>query len=205
MSNYEHCAECDALTGRAGKHDDSLYHAHEGPFCAECYEAWDEKVITERDQLKAENERLAAMLVATNSMLVATSKAGIQLREQVAGLEVQRDMQEAELSSGVARVNELEAELAELKSQKPVTWRCRIAGSDHWAYFPNKSCRFCEPLYANPVAQLKANAAVPYALLQWTLEDEPESTLFDQGYNAARRWVRIQLAAAPALSKHRGE
>ena len=52
MSNYEHCAECDALTGRAGKHDDSLYHAHEGPFCAECYEAWDEKVIAERDQLR---------------------------------------------------------------------------------------------------------------------------------------------------------
>lgn len=62
MSNYEHCAECDALTGRAGKHDDSLYHAHEGPFCVECYENWDGKVIAERDQFKADLLQAAEMI-----------------------------------------------------------------------------------------------------------------------------------------------
>lgn len=29
-------------------------------------------------------------------------------------------------------------------------WRCRIAGSEGYAYFPSKRCRFCEPLYAAP-------------------------------------------------------
>jgi hypothetical protein len=55
---YEHCTECDAETGRAGKHDDSLYHASEGPHCVECYESWTENMICERDQLLADNQRL---------------------------------------------------------------------------------------------------------------------------------------------------
>lgn len=32
-------------------------------------------------------------------------------------------------------------------------WRCRIAGSESYAYFPSKRCRFCEPLYAAPTAK----------------------------------------------------
>ena len=54
--------------------------------------------------------------------------------------------------------------------------------------------------YANTLTEavevLRAKAApaeVPYALRQWAMEDEPESTLFDEGYNAARRWVKMQL------------
>ena len=54
--------------------------------------------------------------------------------------------------------------------------------------------------YANTLVEavevLRAKAApaeVPYALRQWAMEDEPESTLFDEGYNAARGWVRMQL------------
>ena len=40
MSKLERCWECDALTGRGGQADDSLYtdDGH-GPFCEEC---WDE-------------------------------------------------------------------------------------------------------------------------------------------------------------------
>ena len=62
MYNYEHCNECDALTGRAGKHDDSLYHAHEGPFCVDCYEAWDEEVIVERDTLRTKLDEARELL-----------------------------------------------------------------------------------------------------------------------------------------------
>ena len=40
---------------------------------------------------------------------------------------------------------------------------------------------------------IDAPAEVPYALRQWAMDDEPESTLFDEGYNAARRWVKMQL------------
>lgn len=50
--NFEHCAECDSMTGNAGRYDGSLYHAHEGPFCRECYDAWDELVIEDRDRLR---------------------------------------------------------------------------------------------------------------------------------------------------------
>jgi hypothetical protein len=59
---YEHCTECDAETGRAGKHDDSLYHASEGPYCVECYESWAENIICERDQLRTDNQRLREAL-----------------------------------------------------------------------------------------------------------------------------------------------
>ena len=50
-----------------------------------------------------------------------------------------------------AKVAALEAELAKLRAgQEPVEWRCRVAGSDHYAHFPTKRCRFCEPLYTAP-------------------------------------------------------
>lgn len=51
-------------------------------------------------------------------------------------------------------------------------------------------------MLAEAVEVLRAKAApaeVPYALRQWAMDDEPESTLFDEGYNAARRWVKMQL------------
>lgn len=40
------------------------------------------------------------------------------------------------------------------------------------------------------------------ALIQWAWEDEPESTLFDEGYNAARRWVKMQLEYAVSKAPH---
>jgi hypothetical protein len=66
---YEHCTECDAETGRAGKHDDSLYHASEGPFCVECYESWAENMICERNQLRADNQRLREALAPIKTAL----------------------------------------------------------------------------------------------------------------------------------------
>ena len=41
---YEHCCECDALTGRAGASDDSLYLGTIGPFCEECVNEWPDRV-----------------------------------------------------------------------------------------------------------------------------------------------------------------
>ena len=34
---WEHCCECGRPTGRAGKHDDSLYVDDDGPYCYECF------------------------------------------------------------------------------------------------------------------------------------------------------------------------
>lgn len=36
----EYCCECDQLTGRAGRGEDSLYYDDDGPFCWDC---WQEK------------------------------------------------------------------------------------------------------------------------------------------------------------------
>lgn len=40
--NYEYCDECGALTGRAGRHDDSIFIWYPdkeiGPLCEECRE-----------------------------------------------------------------------------------------------------------------------------------------------------------------------
>lgn len=55
----------------------------------------------------------------------------------------------------------------------------------------------CEESHAAWNTRTKAAPTeVPYALRQWAMEDEPESTLFDEGYNAARRWVKMQLEYA---------
>jgi hypothetical protein len=40
MSNYELCFICDERTGRAGRHEDSLYDADgNGPYCDSCWDA----------------------------------------------------------------------------------------------------------------------------------------------------------------------
>lgn len=36
-TNLEHCCECDALTGRCGRHEDSMYVVDDGPYCEDCY------------------------------------------------------------------------------------------------------------------------------------------------------------------------
>ena len=61
---------------------------------------------------------------------------------------------------------------------------------------------WAELLAAAPKADVQCPAyserivPAPTALIQWAWEDEPESTLFDEGYNAARRWVKMQLEYA---------
>ena len=34
---YEYCCNCSKPTGKAGAGDDSLYTAHDGPFCEDCF------------------------------------------------------------------------------------------------------------------------------------------------------------------------
>ena len=46
----EYCCECDGVTGRAGRHDDSLYADDDnGPYCDECF-------IACQDELEAQEE-----------------------------------------------------------------------------------------------------------------------------------------------------
>ena len=52
--NYEHCCECDELTGKAGASEDSLYQGYTGPFCEDCFDAWPEKMVEENLKLKAQ-------------------------------------------------------------------------------------------------------------------------------------------------------
>ena len=40
----EHCCDCDAVTGRAGRGDDSIYcNCGRGPFCSECWKEHQEQ------------------------------------------------------------------------------------------------------------------------------------------------------------------
>jgi hypothetical protein len=62
VSNLERCIKCDALTGRAGRADDSLFCGccDMGPLCSGC---WDEHTCQELvDQLRAEVERLHLLI-----------------------------------------------------------------------------------------------------------------------------------------------
>lgn len=53
--------------------------------------------------------------------------------------------------------------------RQPVEWRCRVAGSDHYAHFPTKRCRFCEPLYT-----AQQQSAVPDGWKLVPVEPTPE-------------------------------
>lgn len=37
MATLEHCLNCGDPTGRAGRHDDSLFEGDIGPFCEDCW------------------------------------------------------------------------------------------------------------------------------------------------------------------------
>lgn len=69
---YEHCCECDAHTGRAGRADDSLYAGDWGPYCEDCWGEVPEKLValmaTLEAQLAAERadaDRLITLLPGT--------------------------------------------------------------------------------------------------------------------------------------------
>ena len=56
MGPREECMVCGDYTGRAGKHEDSLYIFETGPFCEDCYNRMQEltdlfsrPVISEND------------------------------------------------------------------------------------------------------------------------------------------------------------
>lgn len=62
MLKLEHCFECDAETGRAGKSDDSLYCLSVGPFCEDCWEAYPEKLLEKNNELQARIDELEQQL-----------------------------------------------------------------------------------------------------------------------------------------------
>ena len=50
---FEHCCECDAHTGYAGRGEDSLYAGSRGPYCDDCWGEVPDKLAEECDALKA--------------------------------------------------------------------------------------------------------------------------------------------------------
>ncbi len=49
QESYEHCLKCDALTGRAGKGDDSIYIDDKGPYCQECADEIEDLKTAKKD------------------------------------------------------------------------------------------------------------------------------------------------------------
>ena len=68
--------------------------------------------------------------------------------------------------------------------RQPVEWRCRVAGSDHYAHFPTKRCRFCEPLYTAP-----QQSAVPDDYLIVPIQPTEEMRKRAQDYLAAEGMI----------------
>jgi hypothetical protein len=64
---FEHCCECDAHTGRAGRVDDSLYAGGRGPFCEDCYGELPDQLVDECDVKAARIADLEARLAAAES------------------------------------------------------------------------------------------------------------------------------------------
>ena len=63
-------------------------------------------------------------------------------------------------------------------------------------------------LNAAPVQQVSVpdERIIPTSaeLIQWACEEEPEETRFQEGYNAAKRWVKIQIEAGIAAHRAKG-
>lgn len=62
MTKFERCFQCDEPTGRAGRHDDSIYDTEDGgPYCVDCWE----KFITNKETVSKDRptieERIQAL------------------------------------------------------------------------------------------------------------------------------------------------
>ena len=64
---FEHCCECDAHTGRAGRSEDSLYAGDRGPYCESCWDEMPDKLAEECDDKDAEIARLRRRLSEVES------------------------------------------------------------------------------------------------------------------------------------------
>src|SRR5690554_6673116 len=100
--SYEHCMECDSLTGRAGRAEDSLYHGYIGPFCEDCFEDWPDEQVAQiaalRQQLattQAENEALRAQIKETEAKGRVLMDISRDLKARVAELESTLESYEA--------------------------------------------------------------------------------------------------------------
>ena len=113
MNSYEHCTECGALTGRAGKHDDSLYCANTGPFCETCYEEWPEKMAARVAKLEQD---LAYFPSTVRSLAETVTEREIEINQLRAELAATKD----QMRAVIAECCEAQEELAEIKAQEPV-------------------------------------------------------------------------------------
>lgn len=78
---FEHCCECDAHTGRAGRGEDSLYAGSRGPYCDACYGELPDKLVEECDDKDYRIERLEAKLAAAEADAERLKEASKLLKE----------------------------------------------------------------------------------------------------------------------------
>ena len=64
---FEHCCECDAHTGYAGRGEDSLYAGSRGPYCDDCWGEVPDKLAEGCDDKDAEIARLRRRLSEVES------------------------------------------------------------------------------------------------------------------------------------------
>lgn len=125
---------------------------------------------------------VSADLEAASSMLVATSKAGIQLRAELSAAKETISRYETTAEN----CDLLRAELAAIKAQEPVAWRYKERADDQrsaWLYVKKRmhipgGHKF-EALYAAPVSEAKAQGVV-----QWPEADEIMQMAFEEGQPA---------------------
>lgn len=69
----EHCRECDAETGKAGRADDSLYINAVGPFCEDCY---DKRLVECAESVDANPSALSAAQARCERLEEALTPSG---------------------------------------------------------------------------------------------------------------------------------
>lgn len=173
--------------------DEAINHAEEvevsncSPACREEHKnlaLW----LKELSQLRTENARLTAELAEAKAAHMTQVS-----RQARTILELSKELKTA--TKFACKWEEAEHELAELRAQEPVAF---ITYKGHLLHADDprvKEHSDPAPLFARPVP---AAQAVPETLVKWSRcnEGNPDSA-WGPGYEDARRYVAMQLAAVP--------
>jgi hypothetical protein len=86
--SIEYCCECDQATGNAGRMDGSLFAAHQGPFCEDCWGELPGKLAEENEEqattIALQLARIAELETAVEALINSSTVIKIPSMNPVA-------------------------------------------------------------------------------------------------------------------------
>lgn len=159
-------------------------------------------------EIAKRDEELAACRVAVENCEVFRARIA-ELEARIVWLECEAQVNSAPVSEAKAQgvvMPDVNAAAKALCNRHAMI--CGVDADDQWKEYSQDFIADAETVLANarlnaaPVQQVSApdERIIPTSaeLIQWAWEEEPEETRFQEGYNAAKRWVKMQIEAGIA-------